>query len=69
MRSMFPARKSCHAAGELLAIFAAIVIWRMTEKRTMGLDGYRSSYAGQNEDEKEVHRGIGEICAVDVTEK
>jgi hypothetical protein len=35
----------------------------------MGLDGYRSSYAGQNEDEKEVHRGVSEICAVDVTEK
>ena len=41
----------------------------MTEKWAMGLDGYRSSYAGQNEDEKEVHHGIGKICAVDVTEK
>jgi hypothetical protein len=69
MRSMFPARKSCHAAGELLAIFAAIVIWRMTEKWTIGLDGYRSSYAGQKEDKKEVRRGVGEICVVDVTGK
>ena len=59
----------CAAADELLTIFAAIVIWRMTEKRTMGLDGYRSSYAGQNEDGKEVHRVVDEICAVGVTGK
>jgi hypothetical protein len=39
----------------------------MTEKRTMGLNGCRSSNAGQNEDENEVHRGVGEISAVDVT--
>jgi hypothetical protein len=38
----------------------------MTAKWTMCLDGYRNSYTGQNEDEKQVHRGVGKICAVDV---
>jgi hypothetical protein len=41
----------------------------MTEKWTIGPDSYRSSYAGQKEDEKEVLRGVGEICVVDVTGK
>jgi hypothetical protein len=53
----------------MLAILAAIVSRLVTENWSMGLDGYRSSYAGQNEDEKEVHRWVGKICAVDVTEK
>jgi hypothetical protein len=52
-----------------VVIFAAKMSRWMTENRRMGLDGYRSSYAGQNEEEKEVHREVGEICAAGGTGK
>jgi hypothetical protein len=64
-----PCAQICAAAGELLTIFAAIVIWRMTDKWTVGFDSYRSSHAGKNGDEKEFHHGVGGICAVDVMGK